>query len=131
MAAPNSQAADPALGRAAEFAPLAQAVCEALRSQVERLGFAPGSVPIADPGAADYRLDKDPASGADSLIGTWRDARGQKVGGLVFHADGSFFVEYDVVRPHPTRPSWFVEAAQAWGRGGDIRAEPRLLPMPS
>ncbi len=47
---------------------------------------------------------------------------------MLFHADGSFFAEYDVIRDHPGDPRWFVEAVNAWGRGSDIRSEPRLLP---
>ena len=84
---------------------------------------------ISDPLVAKYRLERDTASGEDSLLGEWRDQRGQKLGNLVFHADGSFFVEHDVIRNHPKRPGWFVEAVNAWGRGDDIRAEPRLMPM--
>jgi hypothetical protein len=110
-----------------QVADLARAICRALSDEVTRLGFAPGSVPIGDPGSASYRLDRDPASGLDSLVGEWRDAKGLKLGGLVFHADGTFFVEHDVVRAHPTDPRWFVEAVEAWGRDHDIRTEPRLL----
>lgn len=125
--APTS--ADPVQARLAEAAPLAQAIRVALQGQVQRLGFPPGGVEIPDPLAALYRLERDPASGEYSLLGEWRDPRGQKLGGLVFHADGSFFVEYDIIRTHPTRPGWFVEAVNAWGRGDDIRAEPRLMPL--
>lgn len=114
--------------RWARVAPLAQAVRGALADVVERLGFEPGTVVVADPAEARYRLERDPACGEDSLCGEWRDARGQKQGSLVFHADGSFFVEYDVVRAHPRDPRWFVEAVNAWGRDPEIRAEPRLLP---
>lgn len=115
--------------RCREVSPLAHAICRALADELIKLGFSPGSVPIGDPGSATYHLDRDPASGLDSLVGEWRDAKGQKHGGLVFHADGSFFVEHDVIRAHPRDPRWFVEAVNAWGRGEDIRAEPRLLPV--
>jgi hypothetical protein len=121
----------PTESRFDQVAQLAHAVCRALADQVVKLGFAPESIPIGDPGSASYRLDRDPASGLDSLVGEWRDAKGQKQGGLVFHADGSFFVEYDVIRAHPRDPRWFVEAVNAWGRDSDIRAEPRLLPLAS
>lgn len=120
---------DPVQTRLAEVTPLAMAIRDALQGQVERLGFAVGEVQISDPLAAEYRLERDPASGEDSLVGEWRDQKGQKLGNLVFHADGSFFVEHDVIRNHPKRPGWFVEAVNAWGRGDDIRAEPRLMPM--
>lgn len=113
--------------RYGSIAPLAQAVCQALAEVAIGLGFAPGAVAIPDPGTATYRLARDPASGQDSLIGEWRDGWGQKQGNLVFHPDGSFFVEYDVVRAHPRDPRWFVEAVNAWGRDPEIRAEARLL----
>jgi len=123
------QPTDPVQARLEAVTPLALAIRNALQEQVQRLGFPPGAVEIGDPIAAAYHLEPDPASGEHSLLGEWRDPRGQKLGGLVFHADGSFFVEYDVIRNHPRRPGWFVEAVNAWGRGDDIRAEPRLLPM--
>jgi hypothetical protein len=111
------------------ISPLAYAVCRALTDQVHKLGFPPGTVGVGDPSDAAYRLERDPASGESSLVGEWRDPKGQKLGNLVFHADGSFFVEYDVIRPHPGDKRWFVEAVNAWGRDSDIRAEPRLLPV--
>jgi hypothetical protein len=123
------QPTDAVQARLEAVTPLALAICTALQEQVQRLGFPPGAVEIGDPLAAAYHLAPDPASGEHSLLGEWRDPRGQKQGGLVFHADGSFFVEYDIIRSHPRRPGWFVEAVNAWGRGDDIRAEPRLLPM--
>lgn len=111
------------------ISPLAYAICRALVEQLDRLGFPSGSVSVGDPSQAAYRLEQDPASGEHSLVGEWRDPKGQKLGNLVFHADGSFFVEYDVIRPHPGDKRWFVEAVNAWGRDSDIRAEPRLLPV--
>ena len=85
--------------------------------------------PIPDPGSASFRLSTDPASGQDSLLGEWRDKHGLKEGELSFHADGSFYAEYDVVRTHPGNERLFVEAVNAWGRDQEIRAEPRLMPM--
>lgn len=120
---------DALAARVAETTERARAVCRALAAEVAKLGFEKGSVPLGDPDLATYRLDRDPASGQDSLVGEWRDRKGQKQGNLVFHADGSFFVEYDVVRAHPRDARWFVEAVNAWGQGTDIRAEARLLPM--
>jgi hypothetical protein len=117
-----------ARARFLDLAQLAESVCAAMSAAADRLGFAPGLVAIPDPAAARYRLERDPVSGEDSLVGEWRDARGQKQGGLVFHADGSFFAEYDVVRAHPADSRWFVEAVEAWGRGLHIAADPRLLP---
>jgi len=112
-------------------APMAREICRAMQEQVVQLGFAEGEVVIGDPGRASYRLSRDPASGEDSLLGEWRDARGQKLGELTFHFDGSYYAEYDVIRTHPGNERLFVEAVNAWGRDGRISAEPRMLPMVS
>ena len=109
---------------------LADRVFDRLFREVVKLGFAIEEVALKRPHEAHYRLERDPASSEYSLVGDWLNEQGMKLGTLLFHADGSFFVEQDVVRPHPTRHGWFVEAVNAWGRGEDIRAEPRLLPMP-
>ena len=101
-----------------------------LGEEVARLGFDPSEVVLQPAEAAVDRLEKDPASGQYSLVGDWLDKRGGKRGCLLFHADGSFFVEQDIVRPHPSRKRWFVEAVNAWGRSGNIKAEARLLPVP-
>jgi hypothetical protein len=108
---------------------LARAICSTLDNEIAKLGFPQGKVVIAAHTEAEYRLDRDPASGQDSLVGVWRNAQGHKCGELLFHADGSFFAEYDVIKVHPRKPRWFVEAVTAWGRGSLIRAEPRLLPV--
>lgn len=114
--------------RIRQMLPLAENICDALRNEVIGLGL---PIDCIDPDIrrADYRLSRDPASGEDSLVGVWRDPKGQKQGEILFHADGSFFAEYDVIREHPRKKIWFVEAVTAWGRDENIKAEPRLLPM--
>jgi hypothetical protein len=120
---------DPLTQRIEETASLAHAICRAMQEEVFKLGL--GDVRVGDPGLALYRLSTDPASGQDSLLGEWRDHQGQKQGELTFHADGSFYAEYDVIRAHPKNGRLFVEAVNAWGRDSDIRAEPRIMPMVS
>ncbi len=122
---------DELTSRLQDLSPLVSAVCRALQDQVCRLGFAAEELQIQGPEQASFRLERDPVSGEHSLVGEWRDPRGGRVGSLVFHADGSFFVEQDVIRTHPSKPSWFIEAVTVWGRGNDVKAEPRLLPMVS
>ena len=117
--------------RMSELSPLVFAVCRALQDEVRKLGIGPEQLQLQGADQASFRLERDPASGEHSLIGEWRDPRGQKLGSLAFHADGSFFAEQDVVRSHPAKPRWLVEAVTAWGRGDQIKAEPRLLPMAS
>lgn len=110
--------------------PIASRIHRQLHSEVEKLGFDSEDVTLLAPVDAVYRLEKDPADGRFSLVGEWRDDKGMKSGSLMFHADGSFFVEQDIVRPHPVRANWFVEAVSAWGRDDNIKSEARLLPMP-
>lgn len=112
------------------IAGLAGEIMVRLRAEVASLGFAASDVVLDSPEVAVYRLEKDPFIGRLSLVGDWIAADGRKCGSLLFHADGSFFVEQDVVRAHPIKPGWFVEAVNAWGKAEDIRAEARLLPLP-
>jgi hypothetical protein len=117
--------------RIEQLSPLVAAVCRTLQDEVHKMGFEEGDVAIGELADAAFWLDTDPASGEPSLIGEWRDDKGMKVGGMAFHADGSFFAEHDVVRTHPSKPRFFVEAVTAWGRDDTIKSEPRLLPMVS
>ena len=116
--------------RYTELADLTAEIGCRLRDELEKLGFDLQTVILLTPDAASYRLERDPSDGSHSLVGEWRDQRGNRCGQLSFHADGSFFVEQDVVRPHPRQRRWFVEAVTAWGRNGQIKSEARLLPMP-
>lgn len=80
--------------------------------------------------AAEFIAVRDPADPRPAFEGSWRNARGERSGGMVLNADGSYFAEYDLCVPHPAKPAWFVEAVTAWGRDGMVRSEPRLLAMP-
>ena len=109
---------------------LLDAVMQQLQETLRDEGFDVGVLMLSAPEEARYRLEKDPSSGEYSLVGDWIGEHGNKLGSLLFHADGSFFVEHDVVQPHPSKRRWFVEAVNAWGKGDNIKAESRLLPMP-
>ena len=113
-----------------QIQPLAQAIDARLRDEVIRLGFAADEVRISPPGEAEYRLERDPSNNEYSLVGDWIDAKGMKLGSLLFHPDGSFFVEHDVIKTHPKKRRWFVEAVNAWGKDAEIKAEARLLLQP-
>lgn len=110
-----------------ELAELGQRVCSVLEQEIVKLGLDDNAPPRVDFAAADCRLEKDTGSGEDCLMGEWRDDKGHMLGNFVFHADGSFFAEYDVVRAHPQQPRFFVEAVTAWGRYNTIKSEPRLI----
>ena len=120
---------DPLEQRLRDCQPLAETLCRTLRDEAGRLGFDPATLSGADVLTAEFRLQTDPASGRQGLLGEWFDRHRCRVGMLLFHADGSFFAEHDIVRPHPGNPGLFVEAVEAWGRGPDIRCEARMMPM--
>lgn len=109
---------------------LANEIMVQLHSEVVRLGFSPDEITLKSLEDADYRLEKDPSNAEFSLAGYWNDDRGAKLGCLLFHSDGTFYVEQDIVRPHPVKKKWFVEAVNAWGKEPNIKVESRLLPMP-
>jgi hypothetical protein len=109
---------------------LGVSVCESMQQELTKMGLATDRInPRLE--RASFELSRDPASGEYSLIGTWRDKHGNKQGMILFHADGSFFAEYDVICEHPQKPHWFVEAVTAWGRDKQIKSEARLLPVAS
>ena len=75
-----------------------------------------------------YSLVKDDFSGEFSLQGVWNNASGYRQGMLLLHPDGNCFAEYDVIKPHPHKKQWFVEAITVWGKDADIKSEPKLIP---
>ena len=79
---------------------------------------------------ADFGIFHDPADGSRILRGVWRRANGKKIGEITVRENGGCWAEWDVVKPHPLRPGWFIEAMTAWGPPDDLRSEPRLLPLP-
>jgi hypothetical protein len=119
---------DPLQQRIEQERPRLEAICRALGAEIEGLGVA--GVPAPEVGRLAFRLQRDPASGWETLVGEWRDNPRQRQGQVLLHGDGSLFAEYDVLQPHPHRPGWFIEAMTAWGRGDRILSEARLLPMP-
>ena len=108
----------------------AEAICQRMTEEINKQGFPPDDVehyPNYD--EARFDLVKDPYSGMENLTCYWF-IKQQRIGRLQFNSDGSFYAEYDVVRPHPTKSNWFVEAITAWGQTDNIKAEAKLLPMP-
>jgi hypothetical protein len=105
------------------------AICAELNRQILKLGFPAERADVALGDNVQYSLQRDTFTGQDSLVGVWmHPTGGYKLGSLLFHADGSFFAEYDVLQPHPAKRKWFVEAVTVWGKGDEIKGDPRLLP---
>lgn len=105
----------------------------AMSNEYHRLNINKTNPITIDRQLASYYLERDPASGSDSLVGVWHDQKDEKIGMLVIHADNSFFAEYDVLLPllQPEKLGNYVEAVTAWGRGEMIKTEARLLNMPA
>lgn len=108
---------------------LGEEVCISLCNELQKLGLDESKIPQINFDAASFDLEKDPFSGENSLRGDWFNERRNRLGSILFHADGSFFAEYDVIHPHPGDERWFIEAITAWGRDGVIKSEARLLPV--
>ncbi len=108
-----------------------EAICRALSESIRDLGLAgadsPKGFPVFD--EAEFCLVTDPYSRHDDLVGYWFDAKRQRVGQIQFHGDGGFYAEYDVLKPDPVKPDYFIDTMNAWGREGRIKTEPQLLAM--
>lgn len=111
---------------------LAECVCQRLTEEIDELGFALAEIrryPNYDD--AVFELIKDPYTGEHNLTCHWYDEpKKQRIGQLQFNSDGTFYAEYDVVKPHPTKTRRFVEGVTAWGKAEQIKSEPKLLAMP-
>ena len=101
-------------------------VCDTFEKTYSDTGFS-GEL-IQNKNDISYILLKDDLSGEYSLEGIWKYASGYKQGSLLFHPDGNFFCEFDVVKAHPVKRKWFVEAITVWGKDSVIKAEAKLIP---
>lgn len=108
---------------------LGEQICAAMGAEIDKLGLS-GQIPSPRWEHASFSIQRDPALGEESLEGVWLSEHGGKLGSVTIHSDGSFFAEYDIIRPHPTKEKWFIEAVSSWGRDTVIKSEVRLLPMP-
>ena len=109
-------------------------ICQRLRAEIDKLGFAHDETidyPYFD--TANFVLTKDPYTSDFNLTGVWYNKRNKKrierMGRLQFNSDGSFYAEFDVIKAHPSKTEWFVEAVTVWGKDDTIKSEAKLLPM--
>jgi hypothetical protein len=108
-----------------------RAVCQRISENIARLGFSVQTqLSLPDFDSAEFSLVTDPFTQTQDLVGYWYSAGKQRIGQIKFHGDGSFYAEYDVVQPHPTKKQWFVEAINAWGQQDNIKTEAKLLDIP-
>ena len=108
---------DPAIG---------DAICAAVRRQVEKLGLSIGDEPIW--AQASFVETVDPYSQEINLIGTWRGQA--RYGTVTIFPDGRVFAEYQVLLPHPKQPDSYVESVQIWGRPQQLRGDAVLAEFP-
>lgn len=108
---------------------LGKQICQEMWQAMSKIGFQETDIDgIPDFEQAEFKLVKDPYTADENLAGLWYDQHKQRIGNIQFNSDGSFYAEYDIVRPHPSKKNWFVEAMSAWGNKGHIKTEAKLLP---
>ena len=106
-------------------------ICQRISENIVKLGFSLTTdimLPVYE--AAEFSLVTDPYTQNQDLVGFWYDGGKQRIGQIKFHGDGSFFAEFDVVKPHPSKKQFFVEAINAWGKQDNIKTEAKLLDIP-
>lgn len=106
-------------------------VCQRIGEEIVKLDFSVQTsihLPVFE--EAEFGLVLDPLTQDSNLAGYWYNDKKQRVGQIQFNSDGSFFAEYDVVQPHPSKKQFFVEAINAWGRENNIKTEAKLLELP-
>ncbi|QEP44375.1 hypothetical protein D5085_15325 [Ectothiorhodospiraceae bacterium BW-2] len=115
--------------RVEQISPLLEPLLEALMAPLIHVGLAE-QVELQPLTAVQWQLKPDPATGRSALMGVWYRER-QIIGSLAFHAEGQFYVEHDILQPHPTRKQWYIEAVTAWGELPQlIKSELKLIPLP-
>jgi hypothetical protein len=101
---------DPALG---------EAICTALRAQVEKIGLSIGDEPVwAD---VEFEEVTDPFSQEISVVAYWRGKA--RFGKATLFPDGRIFAEYQVLLPHPQQSDSYVDSVQIWGRPQKLSGE--------
>ncbi len=106
------------------------ALLAALRDRVARLALPGEPVAIPTLETARFTLEHDLYNGQQTLMASFYASPKYRNGVLLFHCDGSCYAEFHVMRQHPTRPSLFIEAVEAWVRDGTIQADTRVAMMP-
>jgi hypothetical protein len=96
-----------------------EAVCAALRRQVEKLGLSIGCEPVW--AEASFETATDPFSQEVSVVAYWRGKA--RFGKATFFPDGRVFAEYQVLLPHPEKDSHYVDSVQIWGRPQKLSGE--------
>ena len=102
----------------------------ALQERIAKLNLPGETITIPPFETARFTLEHDLYNGEQTLRAAFIPSQYYCIGFLLFHFDGSSFAEFHVMRQHPTRPSLFIEAVEAWVRDGKIQTDLRLAVMP-
>ena len=102
----------------------------ALQERIAKLNLPGETITIPPFETARFTLEHDLYNGEQTLRAAFFPSQYYCIGFLLFHFDGSSFAEFHVMRQHPTRPSLFIEAVEAWVRDGKIQTDLRLAVMP-
>jgi hypothetical protein len=116
--------------RVVEAQPQGERLLAALREKIAMLDLPGEDITIPPFESFRFKLEDDPYSGAHTLRAAFFPKQSYCIGFLLFHSDGSSFAEYHVMRPHPIRSQWFIEAVEAWGRDEAIKTDVRMAVMP-
>ncbi len=111
-----------------EFSKIGDMICQSLIEYLSEMGMESQRLPQIATNGLVYTEQRDPYSGEVSLQGEWHNAQGILCGSLSYRANGSLYIEHDVLQPHPTDGRWIIEAITAWGFPNDLKREPRLMP---
>lgn len=108
-----------------------KAVCQRIVEAIVKLGFPlKTQIHLPDYDAAEFSLVTDPYTQSQDLVGFWYSVSRQRIGQIKFHGDGSFYAEFDVVQPHPSKKLLFVEAINAWGKVDNIKTDAKFIDLP-
>jgi hypothetical protein len=111
----------------AELEPLVERAVAVLQKSATNY-TATGATPKIELSALKFTRVIDPGNQLPGYEGVWRNARNDRCGTLTINSDNSFYAEYDLFRPHPRDPRWFVEMVTAWGNETSLRSEATLIP---
>jgi len=103
-------------------------VCDTFRTALLNLGFDEGEVSVASFSSCQIEVTVNSYDHQECSLGYWLDADGGQYAHIQRFENGYIFAEHDVLQPHPTKPSLFVEAIEIWGEAGHLNSETRLLP---
>ena len=101
----------------------------ALQEKLNKLNLPGTTITIPSFEEARFTLEHDRYNGEQTLRAAFYPSQNYCIGFLLFHFDGSCFAECFVMRQHPARPSFFIEAVEAWVRDGKIQTDLRLTAM--